>query len=173
MPVANFCLRCGHPLEERQAAGALRPVCPQCGRVHFFDPKVAVGVVVEDAGRLLLIRRRHDPERGKWSIPAGFVDAGEDPARAAEREGLEETGLQLAVTELVEVFGRQGPTEGADILIIYKAAVVGGALAPGDDAAEAAYFGPEDLPELAFASTHQVVARWRARGRATGGPARA
>lgn len=163
MSLAQYCLRCGHALEERMASGALRPVCPQCGRVHFFDPKVAVGVMVEQAGRLLLIRRRHAPEQGKWSIPAGFVDAGEDPARAAEREGLEETGLKLLVTGLVEVFGRQGPTEGADILIVYRAEVVGGALAPGDDAAEAGYFGPGDLPELAFASTHRVVAHWQAR----------
>lgn len=163
MSLAQFCLRCGHALEERPAAGALRPVCPQCGRVHFFDPKVAVGVVVEQAGRLLLIRRRHDPEQGKWSIPAGFMDAGEDPARAAEREGLEETGLKLRVTQLVEVYGRQGPTEAADILIIYQAEVVGGALAPGDDADEAAFFGPGRLPELAFASTHRVVAQWQAR----------
>ncbi|MCC7362587.1 MAG: NUDIX hydrolase [Anaerolineales bacterium] len=164
MSLANYCLRCGHALEVRPAAGALRPVCPQCGRVHFFDPKVAVGVIVERAGRLLLIQRRGEPEMGKWSIPAGFVDAGEDPARAAEREGWEETGLKLQVTALVEVYGRQSPTEGADIFIIYRAAVVGGALAPGDDAAAAEYFGPEHLPELAFASTRRVVARWQAHG---------
>ena len=100
MPHANFCLRCGHALEERQADGALRPVCPQCGRVHFFDPKVAVGLVIERAGQLLLIRRRNAPGQGLWSIPAGFVDAGEDPARAAEREALEETGLTVRVTAL-------------------------------------------------------------------------
>ncbi len=162
MSPANFCLRCGHALEQRLAEGALRPVCPQCGRVHFFDPKVAVGVVVEQAGRLLLVRRRNEPEQGKWALPAGFVDAGEDPARAAEREGLEETGLKLQVTKLVEVYGRQGPTEGADILIIYQAEVVGGTLTPGDDAADAAYFGPGDLPELAFAATQRVIARWPA-----------
>jgi 8-oxo-dGTP diphosphatase len=170
MPLANYCLRCGHALEERLADGALRPVCPQCGRVHFFDPKVAVGVVVEHEGRLLLVRRRNAPEQGKWAIPAGFVDAGEDPARAAEREGLEETGLQLRVTALVEVYARQGPTEGADILIIYRAEVVGGMLAASDDAVEVAYFAPDDLPELAFASTHRVVARWRGRASAPGGP---
>jgi ADP-ribose pyrophosphatase YjhB (NUDIX family) len=168
MPVANYCLRCGHALEQRVAEGAVRPVCPNCGRVHFFDPKVAVGLVIERDGHLLLIRRRNEPGQGLWSIPAGFVDAGEDPARAAEREALEETSLTVRVTALVEVYGRQGPTEGADIFIIYRAEVVSGELAPGDDAAEAAYFAPGVMPDLAFASTHRVVGRWLA-GEASGG----
>ena len=156
----NFCPRCGHPLELRQTLGALRPVCTQCGRVHFIDPKVAVGLVIEHAGTLLLIQRRIEPEAGKWSIPAGFVDAGEDPARAAEREALEETGLQVQVTRLLDVYPRGGPTEGADILIVYAAQVTGGLLQPGDDAAQAAYFAPSALPELAFTSTQKIIERW-------------
>jgi ADP-ribose pyrophosphatase YjhB (NUDIX family) len=162
MPEANFCLRCGHALEARVADGKLRPVCPQCGRVHYFDPKVAVGLLIEHDQQILLVRRRHDPERGKWSIPAGFVDAGEDPARAAERESLEETNLQVAVTALFDVYARAQGTEGADILIVYRARVVGGVLAPGDDASEAGFFSPAAMPELAFASTQQVIDRWRA-----------
>ncbi len=158
----NFCLRCGHPLELRPTQGALRPVCTQCGRVHFIDPKVAVGLVITRADQLLLIQRRNDPERGKWSIPAGFVDAGEDPARAAEREALEETGLQTAVTGLLDVYAKVQSTEGADILIVYTARVVGGQLQPGDDAAQADYFSPTNLPELAFTSTEKIVARWLA-----------
>jgi ADP-ribose pyrophosphatase YjhB (NUDIX family) len=138
----------------------MRPVCTQCGRVHFVDPKVAVGLVVESAGRLLLVQRRLDPEAGKWSIPAGFVDAGEDPARAAEREGLEETGLIVQVIDLLAVYARGGPTEGADILIVYTARVIGGTLQPGDDAAQAAYFAPDALPELAFTSTEKIIERW-------------
>ena len=70
----NFCIRCGHTLEMRQAFGRLRPVCPTCGRIHFIDPKVAVGVVIEREGKILLIRRANPPEQGKWSFPAGFVD---------------------------------------------------------------------------------------------------
>src|SRR5260221_9304954 len=158
----NFCPRCGHGLERRQLYGALRPVCPSCGRIHFFDPKVAVGVLIQDAGRLLLVKRGFDPERGKWSVPAGFVDAGEDPARAAEREVLEETGLQVRVTGLLDVYARARVTEGADILIVYQAQVAGGQLTPGDDAEAVGYFDPNDLPELAFDSTGQIVARWRA-----------
>jgi 8-oxo-dGTP diphosphatase len=157
----NFCPRCGHPLERRQVYGAERPVCPSCGRIHFIDPKVAVGVVIQDAGRLLLIKRGNDPERGKWSVPAGFVDAGEDPARAAEREAFEETGLRVRVTGLLDVYARVRVTEGADILIVYLARVAGGQLKPGDDAEAATYFDLDHLPELAFDSTGQIVSRWR------------
>ena len=158
----HYCPRCGQPVERRQVYGALRPVCPACGRVHFIDPKVAVGVLIEEAGRLLLIKRGNDPERGKWSVPAGFVDGGEDPARAAEREALEETGLRVHVIGLLDVYARVQVTEGADILIVYRAEVVGGQPFPGDDAATVGYFDPDDLPELAFDSTQQIVSRWRA-----------
>lgn len=159
----KFCLRCGQALQRRLVEGALRPVCPACRKIHFIDPKVAVAVIVERGEQLLLIQRRGDPEKGKWSMPAGFVDAGEDPARAAEREVREETGLQVRVTALLDVIAKTEPAEGADILIVYRAEVMGGALTPGDDAAAAGYFAPADLPaDLAFASTRTVIARWLA-----------
>lgn len=159
----RFCVRCGQALELRLIEGAVRPVCPACGKIHFIDPKVAVAVVVERGDALLLIQRKGDPEKGKWSMPAGFVDAGEDPAHAAEREAREETGLQVRVTALLDVIAKAEPAEGADILIVYRASVVGGALAPGDDAAAAGFFTPAALPtDLAFASTRAVIARWLA-----------
>jgi ADP-ribose pyrophosphatase YjhB (NUDIX family) len=162
----NFCLRCGARMERRETYGAVRPVCPACGFIHFIDPKVAVGVLVEQAGKVLLIRRANPPEQGRWSFPAGFVDGGEDPARAAEREVLEETGLTVHTQAVLDVVARAAPNEGADILIVYRAEVVSGALAPGDDAADARYFGPEEIPDdLAFPSTRKIVAEWRA-GRA-------
>ena len=157
----NFCLRCGHALEYREAYGRVRPVCPQCRRIHFIDPKVAVGVVIERAGKLLLVRRANDPERGKWSVPAGFVDKGEDPAHAAAREAEEETGLKVRITGLFDVIAKEQDMEGADIFIAYQAEVMSGEPAPGDDASDAGYFSPAELPELAFASTRKIIARWR------------
>jgi len=150
-------------MERREAFSRLRPVCPACGYIHFIDPKVAVGVVLEDHGRILLIRRANPPEQGQWSFPAGFVDSGEDPARAAEREAQEETGLSVQVLKVLDVVARAAPNEGADILIVYSAQAVGGTLAPGDDAADARYFGPSEIPaDLAFPSTRKIVGEWKA-----------
>lgn len=156
----NFCAKCGHSVEYKHLYGRERPVCPQCGRIHFIDPKVAVAVVIEKAGQLLLIQRGVNPALGLWSFPAGFVDGGEDPARAAEREGLEETNLVVRATRVLDVFFRATPTEGADILIAYHANVLDGELRPGDDATEARYFDPDHLPELAFPSTHAIIKNW-------------
>ena len=145
----------------RQAFGALRPVCTGCGRTHFVDPKVAVGLLIEASRRLLLVRRSQDPQQGKWSIPAGFMDGGENPMRAAQREALEETGLEVEITGLQDIYPAGEDGGGADMLVVYRGRVTGGELRPGDDASEAGYFAADDLPELAFASTQAIIARWR------------
>jgi ADP-ribose pyrophosphatase YjhB (NUDIX family) len=148
-------------VQEREIFGRLRPVCPACGRIHFYDPKVAVGVLVEDGGAILLVRRTQEPGRGRWTLPAGFVDAGEDPQAAAVRECREETGLEVEVLGLFDLATGRAHPRGADIMIIYRARAIGGTLHPGDDADQASFFRPQDLPELAFDSTRQMIVRWR------------
>lgn len=159
----RFCPRCGQAMRYEPRYGRVRPVCGACRYIHFIDPKVAVCVLVERAGALLMIRRRGDPERGKWSFPAGFMDADEDPAQAAAREALEETGLEVRVTALLDAIPRRDAHEGADLLLVYRAEIVGGRLAAGDDAERAEFFTAEQIPaELAFTSTKLVLARWLA-----------
>lgn len=153
----QFCPYCGVPVDRRFLFGAERPTCPRCGWIHFEDPKVAAGVLIEQDGKVLLVRRVNDPARGEWSFPAGFVNAYEDPARAAERECLEETGLIVHVTGLLELIsGREHP-RGADIVLVYAAEITGGSLAAGDDADEAAYFARDSLPPLAFRATRRAL----------------
>jgi 8-oxo-dGTP diphosphatase len=159
---ANFCLRCGTALLETDKYGALRPVCPHCGWVYFTDPKVAAGVLVEIDGAVLLVKRGNEPQSGLWSFPAGFVDAWEDPARAAERECREETGLEVHVTALVDVIAGREHSSGADIVIVYRAEITGGALSAGDDALEAAFFPRQSLPPLAFRATRLVLGKAKA-----------
>jgi ADP-ribose pyrophosphatase YjhB (NUDIX family) len=85
------------------------------------------------------------------------VDAGEDPRRAAQRECLEETGLNVEIGDLVEVISGAEHPRGADIVIIYRADVIAGTLVAGDDVDQAAFFGIDRLPELAFRSTQLVI----------------
>ncbi len=134
-----------------------RPVCPQCGWVYFADPKVAAAILLERDGRVLLVRRANDPFRGLWTLPAGFVDAGEDPARAAERECLEETGLSVHALRVRDVLAGQEHPRGADFIIVYEADLLSGELLAGDDADAAQWFDHDHLPPLAFSSTQTVL----------------
>lgn len=143
----------------RAALGKPRRVCTRCNFIHFVEPKVGVGVMVVQDGKLLLVRRTMNPEKGKWSLPAGYLDVGEDPAVTAAREALEETHLAVEITHLVDVFPNPPGQGGASIFILYEARVVGGELQAGDDADAAGFFAPDALPELAFASTRAAVER--------------
>ena len=155
----RYCPHCGTGLERRRKKGREFPVCPGCRFVHYPDPKVAIAAVVQNAaGALLLVQRRFAPEKGKWGLPGGFLDAGEDPKRAAEREALEETGLVVEASELLDVLHNREPG-GASIVILYRATAKGGALEADDDAADARYFALDALPELAFESTANAVER--------------
>ncbi|MCJ7623689.1 MAG: NUDIX hydrolase [Anaerolineaceae bacterium] len=158
----RFCLHCGAAVEKREFAGKERPVCPRCNWVYFPDPKVAAGILVIQEDRVLLVRRIMAPQRGHWGIPAGFVDAFEDPARAAERECLEETGLLARVDELFTVLsGREHP-RGADIFIAYRGTITGGIMKAGDDADLVKFFPFNQLPRLAFNVTHKILDLWLA-----------
>ena len=157
---ARHCLRCGAALIRRERLGRVRPVCPDCDWIFFPDPKVAVAVMVVQGGRVLLIQRVNEPFRGDWSLPGGFMDAGENPVQAALRECLEETGLVVQVREVLDVIGGAEHSRGADVLIVYTAEVSGGELRAGDDADQAAFFAPDELPALAFSSTRRILERF-------------
>jgi ADP-ribose pyrophosphatase YjhB (NUDIX family) len=153
----RFCLRCGTRLQLEPRFGGLRPVCSGCGWIYFADPKVAAAVLVEQAGRVLLARRVSEPHSGLWTLPAGFVDAGEDPALAAARECREETGLQVRVTRLLDVIYGQEHPRGAHIFILYQAEVLGGTLTAADDVDAVGFFAYDDLPPLAFQTTQRIL----------------
>jgi 8-oxo-dGTP diphosphatase len=153
----RYCLHCATELIEAERFGKLRKVCPTCGWIYFADPKVAAAVLVERENKVLLVRRAFDPGKGAWTLPAGFVDAGEDPAVAAARECLEETGLSIAITGLLTVLSGQEHPRGAHIIIFYQGTVVSGKLSPNDDADQVGFFPRNNLPPLAFSTTQKVL----------------
>lgn len=152
-----FCPHCGGSLKTRLVSDKPRRACPECGYIHFTDPKVGVGVLVVRHGKVLLVRRAMEPELGKWSIPAGYLDRGEDPKETAVREAQEETGLKVVIEGLVDVYYNPPQQGGASVFVLYRANLVGGLARAGDDADAVGFFGPDELPELAFASTHAAI----------------
>lgn len=156
-PEIVYCSRCGAKMITRRVGDKPRRACPACGFIHFTDPKVGVGVCVVQDGKVLLVRRVMEPERGKWSVPAGFVDAGEDPADVAVRETMEETNLRVAVEGLIDVFHNPLEQGGASIFILYRARLLDGEMQAGDDADRVGFFPLHALPPLAFASTKEMI----------------
>ncbi|HEU4745219.1 MAG TPA: NUDIX domain-containing protein [Anaerolineales bacterium] len=143
----------------KELYGKVRAVCPQCEWIHFLDPKVAAAVLIEQDGRVLLVRRAGEPFRGLWSLPAGFINGGEDPAEAAARECLEETGLTVRVRRVLDIISGKEHARGADFIIVYQAEVISGELKADDDADAVEWFEREKLPQLAFRATQVVLAR--------------
>jgi len=155
----NFCPQCGKALVSAERYGRFRPVCPQCEWIFFPNPRVAVGVLIEKDEKVLLVRRAVNPEKGRWTFPAGFVDAGEDPVKAGERECLEETGLQVRILRLIDVLAEQAHPRGAHIIIFYQGVIIDGQVKPGDDVSAVDFFTREHLPPLAFSSTKRILDR--------------
>jgi 8-oxo-dGTP diphosphatase len=153
----NYCLRCGFKLSREERFGRMRPVCSRCGWIYFTDPKVAVAVLVEQEEKVLLVRRANDPYRGLWTLPAGFLDAGEEPAAAAARECLEETSLQIRIVRLLDVVSGQEHPRGAHLLIVYQGEILSGEAVAGDDADQVGLFSRQALPPLAFVSTKKIL----------------
>lgn len=154
-----FCQRCGAPTEERIVDGRQRSVCTGCDAVTYLDPKLAVTVLIERDGHVLLGKRAAwTRSPGAWSFPAGFVERGEVVEAAALREVAEETGLAVELGPVIGVFSEPGETV---VLLVFPATEFTGTPAAGDDLTELDWFLADELPELAFAHDEAILQLWR------------
>ena len=158
MPMHQHCSACGAKLRSRTYEGRRRRACPDCGRIAFDDPKVAVGVLATRNDKLLLVRRDQDPHRGAWSFPSGFVDAGEGLEEATVRETKEETGLDIRIQRQLGAFAHSGDRV---VFIAYAARVVRGRIAIGSECQDVRYFPLDALPPFAFDHDAEILRRWR------------
>jgi 8-oxo-dGTP diphosphatase len=158
----RFCALCGTEMERRPVLpdGNEYPVCPRCGFVFFPSPKLVVGCLVIESGRVLLLKRGNEPSMGKWTFPGGFVEFAERAVDAAVRETVEEVGVQARIERLLGVYTDLGNHNAQ--LVAYVARPEGGAPAPSVEALEVRYFAPEEIPwdAIAFRSTTEALTDW-------------
>lgn len=156
-----FCARCGGPLEVQwvEVEGRERLVCRSCGFILYLNPKVVAGVIPVHDGRVLLLRRKIEPARGKWTFPAGYVELGESVEEAAVRETREEVALEIDELSLLNVYSYRGSPV---VTVVYLSRIVGGEPRAGEEAEEVAFFPTGALPweDLAFRSTREALQDW-------------
>jgi len=158
-----FCPRCATRLERVRLGNRDRMRCPACGFVHWRNPSVGAAVLIhDDAGRVLLVRRGPEATRpGLWSVPAGFVDYGEEVREAAARELFEETSLVAEIGEVIHVASNFHDPAKLTVGVWFLGTITGGTLAAGDDADDAGWFSLDALPPLAFPTDEALFERLR------------
>jgi 8-oxo-dGTP diphosphatase len=114
-------------------------------------PALTVDAIILVDGKIVLVRRKNPPFRGRHALPGGFVEQGETVEAAAVRETEEETGLKTAIKSLFGVYSDPDrDPRGHTVTLVFEMAVSGGELKAGDDASDAGLFSLDELPELAF-----------------------
>jgi ADP-ribose pyrophosphatase YjhB (NUDIX family) len=149
----KFCSACGQPVELRVPEGdaRLRFVCSSCGTVHYQNPRIVAGCVVECQGRILLCRRAIEPRRGYWTNPAGFMEIGESLHAAAARETLEEALAEVTLGSMLSVVS---VIRRAQVHVFFRATLPEPRFGAGEESLDVQLFDEQDIPwpELAFES---------------------
>jgi ADP-ribose pyrophosphatase YjhB (NUDIX family) len=149
-----------------------RLICADCGYVAYENPKIVVGSVVADAGRVLLCRRAIEPRKGFWTLPAGYLEHGETVAEGAAREAWEEASARIDIDGILAVYSisRLGQVQ-----VIFRARFAAAAsdgadppYAAGEESLEVRLFAWDAIPwaDIAFPSVHWALNAWRAVGNA-------
>jgi ADP-ribose pyrophosphatase YjhB (NUDIX family) len=101
----KFCPSCGQPVEMKVPEGDHLPraVCTACATIHYDNPRIIAGCVIEVDGKILMCKRAIEPRHGFWTIPAGFMENGESVQQAAAREAMEEALAHVQIGSLLAI----------------------------------------------------------------------
>jgi ADP-ribose pyrophosphatase YjhB (NUDIX family) len=157
-PDYRFCPRCGGPLRLHviKDGEPERLVCERCSFIFYQGPKLVAAVIFEFDGGIVLTQRAIEPGYGKWTFPGGFVERGERAEAAAEREALEEAGVELEAGEIIGLYSYEDQVL---VIVVFSGRVTGGEPKPLDETMAVKVFPRDGLPwsEMAFPSTEQAL----------------
>jgi ADP-ribose pyrophosphatase YjhB (NUDIX family) len=165
----KFCKNCGTAVVYRlpdDGDTKNRAVCPACNTVHYENPLNVVGTVPVFGDKVLLCKRNIEPRKGKWTLPAGFMELEETTAEGAARETVEEAGAQFEMQALFSVLSV--PRVG-QVHLFYRAKLTSDQFDPGFETQEAKLFTEAGIPwdEIAFRTVKVTLEKYfadRAKG---------
>ena len=158
----KFCKNCGTAVVYRQPDDGdtkNRAVCPACNTVHYENPLNVVGTVPVWDDKVLLCKRNIEPRKGKWTLPAGFMELEETTAQGAARETIEEAGAQFEMQSLFSVLSV--PRVG-QVHLFYRAKLTSDQFNPGFETMEAKLFAEADIPwdDIAFRTVKVTLEKY-------------
>jgi len=170
IPPPKHCRACGTAVVYRlpdDGDTKQRGVCPACGTVHYQNPLNVVGTVPVwdgangegddyDDCKVLLCKRNIEPRKGKWTLPAGFMELSETTAEGAARETVEEAGAQF---EMQELFTLINVVRAGQVHLFYRARLLSKSFDPGHETMEARLFTEVEIPwdEIAFKTVKETL----------------
>lgn len=158
----KYCKNCGTAVVYRQPDDGdtkNRAVCPACNTVHYENPLNVVGTVPIWGDKVLLCKRNIEPRKGKWTLPAGFMELDETTSEGAARETVEEAGAQFDMQALFSVLSV--PKVG-QVHLFYRAKLTSDQFDPGYETQEAKLFTEAEIPwdEIAFRTVKVTLERF-------------
>ena len=157
----KYCPYCGSPGVWKIPIGDHLPrlVCEFCDRIHYQNPQIIAGCLVESEGNILMCRRAIEPRIGSWTFPAGYMESGENIEAAAVRETLEETGIEVEVDGLYSLFS---VLERDHVYAMFRARARATVVSRGEESLEVAFLTPAQIPweELAYPIVEHILERY-------------
>ena len=157
----NFCSACGEKVTITIPEGDNRPrhICDSCHVIHYQNPKMVVGCLVEHDNKILLCKRAIEPCYGLWTLPAGFMENNETTMQAAQRETIEEACADVEVVELFTMFSLPHIDQ---VYMLYRANFKEAGFSAGPESLEVDLFDEADIPwdEMAFPVITESLKRY-------------
>jgi len=159
-PDYKFCPFCGRKLQIKIEEEKERKYCSICDWTYYPHAGVAVGAVILKKGKVLMVKRRREPYKERWMFPAGFVDFGEHPLEALEREVKEETGLKVKKAKLIKILqSEDDPRTPGHFVFFYKVQVLRGRVRTDEEEnIDIAWVDIMNPPKMGW-KTHKYIMR--------------
>jgi len=157
----KFCSNCGAPVTLKIPAGDSLPrhVCDACHTIHYQNPRMVVGCVVEWQSKILLCRRAIEPRYGMWTVPAGYMENGETTTQGALRETLEEARAQVEIGPLYALYNIPHINQ---VYLLFRAQLIQPDIGAGAETLEVRLFAEDEIPwdQLAFATVRNTLTHY-------------